>query len=230
MKLRQRNRHTVAHLLECRGAICNRVPFGRGEHQCSALLGDQPGDSQILPLERLQRVEHQNHGLGKTNRAQRVADRELLDLAFDPRPATHPCGIDKADRPLPPGPVYGDCVAGDPGFGTGQQPLFADQTVDQGRFTDIWATDDGEVQRLYRSIRRAAWRRRTLLGRTAPTARKARLTPRHARPKSAPDRRGRAGRLRRLRASVARPSVLLAISTTGLPLRRSQPRNAGRLR
>ena len=75
-----------------------------------------------------------------------------------------PGGVDQADRPFPPGPVNGDCIAGDPGFGTGQQALFADQTVDEGRFADVWTTNDRELQRLYRRIRRHPFRPRTLRG------------------------------------------------------------------
>jgi len=44
---------------------CSPIPFVRRDDDGPAFVGDQVGDRQILPLQRLQRVDHQNDILGK---------------------------------------------------------------------------------------------------------------------------------------------------------------------
>src|SRR3546814_2487174 len=43
-------------------------------------------------------------------------------------------------------PVDGNGIAGDAGFGPGQQALLAQQLVHQGRLADVGPSDDGELQ------------------------------------------------------------------------------------
>ena len=77
MKLGQGGGHPLAQPLQQRRSLRNRIPFARREHQRPSLPGNQPGDRQILSLERLQRIHDENDGLGKADRAQRVADAFL---------------------------------------------------------------------------------------------------------------------------------------------------------
>ena len=46
-----------------------------------------------------------------------------------------------------PSPIERDRVPRDAGLGAGQHPLLADQVVDQGRFADVGAPDDRQLQR-----------------------------------------------------------------------------------
>jgi hypothetical protein len=53
-----------------------------------------------------------------------------------------------AKMPAVPLEFDGDRIAGDAGFGPGQQPIFAEQAVDQRRFAGIGAADNGDPDRL----------------------------------------------------------------------------------
>ena len=57
-------------------------------------LLDEIGERQVLLLERDRGVEQKHHDLGEAHRAQRVSDRELLDLLDDPRLATQSRGVE----------------------------------------------------------------------------------------------------------------------------------------
>ena len=107
---------------------------------------NEPRDRHILAFHWLQRVGHQDHRLGKTDRAQRVPHRELLELALDARLAAQSGGVDEPDRTALPRPIDGDRIAGDPGLGAGQHSLLADHPVDQGGFSDIRPPDNRELQ------------------------------------------------------------------------------------
>src|ERR1700730_1352848 len=61
LQLGKRYRYSVAQSLQYRRGFRDRIPLTRREHQCAPLIADEPGDRQVLPLERLQGVAHQDH-------------------------------------------------------------------------------------------------------------------------------------------------------------------------
>src|SRR5437868_3518716 len=121
-------------------------PFIERQYERAPFVLNEPRDRHILAFHWLQRVGHQDHRLGKTDRAQRVPHRELLELALDARLAAQSGGVDEPDRTALPRPIDGDRIAGDPGLGAGQHSLLADHSVDQGGFSDIRPPDDCELQ------------------------------------------------------------------------------------
>ena len=129
-------------------AVVDEVPFVDGDDQGAALLG-RPGRRSAGPASRRARgVDHQHHHLGEADGAQRVGDRQLLELLLRPWPggACRRCrqSLDRAPRHSQSTAI---AVAGDAGLGAGQQPLLADQRVDQRRLAGVGAADDGEPQR-----------------------------------------------------------------------------------
>src|SRR3984893_2166470 len=74
LQLGKRYRYSVAQSLQYRRGFRDRIPLTRREHQCAPLIADRPGDRQVLPLERLQGVEHQDHRFGKADGAQGGGD------------------------------------------------------------------------------------------------------------------------------------------------------------
>ena len=143
-------------------------------------------------------------------------------------------------------PVDGDGIAGDAGFRAGQQPLLADQRVDQRRLAGIRPADDGDAHRLGLVVGRLRIGIGDVLAdqhrRLAATSRlrlvlsaKTRSSPSAAMIGVAqighalamlgrdrrPARRDRAPRPPACRAWAPRASALLATSTTGLPDRRT---------
>ena len=64
------------------------------------------------------------------------------------RLAAHAGGVEQLYAPAAPVPIDGDGIAGDAGFRAGQQPLLADESVDQRRFAGIRAADDSDAHRL----------------------------------------------------------------------------------
>ncbi len=128
-------------------AIGDEIPPGEGDDDGAALLLDEVGDLEVLLLEGLAGIDGEDHHLGEANGAQRIADGELLQLRLDARLATKAGGIEQAERLAAPGPVDGDGVTGDAGFRAGQQPLLAEDTVDQRRLADVRPADDSDAER-----------------------------------------------------------------------------------
>ena len=147
----------------------------------------------------------EHHDLGEADGAERVADGELLELAVDPRLAAKPGGVEDPEMAVAPAPVDGDRVAGDPGLGAGQQPLLADEAVDQRRLAGIRPPDhgdlDGSAFGVFRLLVLLFVRRR---GRQR-SRRGGRPCPRRARPRSPPARRGRGSRRRARRSPLPVP-------------------------
>ena len=94
-------------------------------------------------------IHDQNNHLGKGDGPDRVAGGQLFQFFMDPRLATQARRIDQTDLLTLKGPVDRDGIAGDPGFGSGQQTLFTDQAVDQGRLASIGTADNGNADWLF---------------------------------------------------------------------------------
>ena len=136
-----------AQALERTGTLFNEVGLAQPDDQRAPLALDQVGDAQILFLERPFRIHQQDHHLGEANGIERVGNGQLFELLLDPGPAPHPCGIVHAEALAVPGQFDRDRIAGDAGLRTGQQPLLAEQAVDQRRLPGIGATDHGDADR-----------------------------------------------------------------------------------
>ena len=134
------------------GLPSHQIPFVDRDHQRAALALDQVGDPQILFLELVLRVHHQHHDFGEADGAQRVRHRELFQLLLDPRAPPQARGVEHAKIPALPVDLDGNGIAGGAGLGAGQQPLLAEQVIDQRRLAGIGTADDGDPDRPLRQI------------------------------------------------------------------------------
>ena len=126
------------------------------DHQRAAFLLDQIGDALVLLLEGVVDVEQHHHHFGKAHGVERVGDRQLLQLLLDARAAAQAGGVVKAEFLPVPVEIDGDGVARGAGFRRGEQPLLADQPVDQRRLAGIGAPDNGDADRMRPPRRRPA--------------------------------------------------------------------------
>ena len=136
----------VIELAGYRFLILNHVPFVNRQDQGPAFLNDHAGDGQVLFFQHRVTVQHQHHDLGKTDGAQRFADRKPLDFLGNPGLAPHAGGIDQLDLAPPIGPGDGNGIPGNARFRAGQHAVIAEQLVDQGGLADIGTADDGQLQ------------------------------------------------------------------------------------
>ncbi len=120
----------------------------RNDHG-AALAFCQIGDAQILLLERDRGVQQYHHDLGKLDRAQPVRHRQLFQLFLHLGLLAHARRVPDAERHAVPDFVQRDCVAGDPGLRPGQQPVLAQNAVDQRRFPGVRAAHDGDLKRAF---------------------------------------------------------------------------------
>ena len=125
----------------------DQVPFVHADHQRAPFALDQIGDAKVLLLERPFRVHQQDHHFGKAYGVERVGDRELFELLLDPGAAAHARGVVNTKLPAVPVDFDRNGVAGDAGLGPRQQPLLAEQPVDQRRFSGIGTPDDRDADR-----------------------------------------------------------------------------------
>ena len=125
--------------------VGHRVPFVDRDDQRPPFVDDMAGDGEILLVEDRLAVQHQDHHLRQPDGVQRVAGRQLLDPVGDLGAAAHARGVDQPDGMAAIGPVDRDGVPGHPGLRAGDDPLIFHQRVQQGRFSDIRASDDREL-------------------------------------------------------------------------------------
>ena len=104
-------------------------------------------------FEPLGRIEQQHDDLGEIDGPARIGNRQFLELVDHAGTLAHAGGVDQADLAglvglgIEPFPVDGDGIAGDPGLGTGQQAVFAQQLVDQRGLAGIGTPDDRQLER-----------------------------------------------------------------------------------
>ncbi len=88
-------------------------------------------------LEPAGRVEQQHHHFGKVDRVTGIGHGQLFKLVGDLGLLAHARRVDQPHRALlaafgiGPFPVDRDRIAGDPGLGPGQQPVFLEEGIDQ---------------------------------------------------------------------------------------------------
>ena len=240
LELRQPVVGLLAQLLHRAGLALDQVPLVHADDDRAAFALDQIGDAQVLLLERRLRIHQQDHHLGEAHRIERVGDRELLELLLDARAPPQPGGV--VDAEVRPRQSTSTAIASRvmPASGPGEQPLLAEQAVDQRRLAGVRPADDARrgSARRRRSVASGSARRRSSCGRCARRARgllrqrraqrivEIGQAPRRARPRSRPARRARAHRPRATPACAARPSLLLATRIAGLPERRTRSAKA----
>ena len=123
----------------------DQIPFVDREHERPPLALDEIGDAQVLLLEPVLRVHHQHDDFGKAHRAQGVGHRELFELLLDARAAAQARGIEHAELASLPVNLHRNGIAGGARLGAGQQPLLAEQLVDQRRLAGVGPADDGDA-------------------------------------------------------------------------------------
>ena len=100
---------------------------------------------RILFLERLFRIHQQHHHFGEANGIEGVGDGQLFELLLDAGATPHASGVVDAEALAVPGQLDRDGVPSNAGFRPRQQPLLAEQAVDQRRFPGIGAADHGNA-------------------------------------------------------------------------------------
>ena len=121
----------VAQLADGARGLFLQVPFIDRDDDGASFLLDQIGDALVLLLEGVFDVEQHHHHLGKAHRIERVGDRKLFQLLVDARAAAQAGGVVDAEFLAVPIEIDRDGVAGGAGLRRGEQPLLADQPVDQ---------------------------------------------------------------------------------------------------
>ena len=145
--LRQCRFEPVGQAAQRGASVFDHVPFVDRDHQGAALVERQPGDGEVLLVEDGLGLDHQDHHMAPADGIDRVRGCQFLHRVGDARAAAQPGGIDQHDRLAAMGGGDGDGVARDAGLGTGEHALLAQQPVDQRRFADIGAADDGDADR-----------------------------------------------------------------------------------
>jgi hypothetical protein len=143
--LRQHPLGVFDEVLEGLLRIGDEVPLGQHEHQATTLALDQVGDLQILGLEGVGGVHHQDHHLGEGDGADRVLRRQPFQLLVDLGLAAQAGGVDQADLASVPFPVDRNGVPGDARLWPDEEAILADQPVDQRGLARVRPPDDGDL-------------------------------------------------------------------------------------
>ena len=139
---------SLAQLADGARGLFLQIPFVDRDDDGAAFLLDQIGDALILLLEGVLDIEQHDHDFGEAHRVERVGDRQLFQLLVDARAAAHAGGVVDAEFLAVPIEIDRDGIARGAGFRRGQQPLLADQPVDQRRLAGIRPSDDGDADRM----------------------------------------------------------------------------------
>jgi len=132
------------------------------DHQRPPLLDHPAGDREILLLGHVGGVEHDDHHVGEPDGVERVGNRGSLELLLDAAAPAHAGGIDQPHRPAAPLPVDTNGVARDARLRPREDPLLADQAVQQGRLADIRPADNRQQQRTFGRVLVLPWTFRRL--------------------------------------------------------------------
>ena len=146
-ELRQRDLEPALQLLEGGLGILHQIPLVDGEDQRAALFLHLAGDGEILLLQQIGGIQHQDHHLGKADGLAGLLARKPFEALHHLAAPAQPRRIHHPHPPAAMRPLHGDRIAGDAGLGTGQEPFFPDQLVDERRLADIGPPDHRELQR-----------------------------------------------------------------------------------
>ncbi len=153
-QLRQQPVGLGAQLLSGEALVLDEIPFVETDDDRPALALGEIGEREILLLEGDRRVEQQNDDLGEAHGAQRVGDGELLQLLHHARLAAQARRVEQLQLAVAPARREADGIAGKAGLGAGQQPLLAEDAIEQRRLAGVGPAEHGDAQRLRRIDRR----------------------------------------------------------------------------
>ncbi len=136
-------------------AVFHRIPFIGRNDQGTAFLNHLSCDGQILLFQHVIGIQHQDHDLCEINRAAGVRSGKALYLFRDTGTLAQTRRIDHAQMLVLPDPIHSYRIPGNPSLRAGQQAVFAQIAVDQGRFPHIRATHNRDLKR---ALRRAGFR------------------------------------------------------------------------
>ena len=131
------------HLLAL--VVVDRVPLVDGQHHGAAAFQDVAGDVGVLVGHALRRVQQQQHDVGRLDGLQGLDHRELLDRLEHLALAAQPGGVDQLELLAVALEGHGDGVARGARQVEGDQALFAQPGVDQGRLADVGPAGDGQL-------------------------------------------------------------------------------------
>ena len=123
----------------------DRIPFIHRQHQGASGLDGETGDMRILIRDFLASVHHQHHHIALFYRLQGFDHREFLYRLEHLAAAAQPCRVDQRIGTAVALERHFDRVARRTRHVEGNDPLFAEQGIDQRAFSDIGAPGDGDA-------------------------------------------------------------------------------------
>ena len=120
------------------------IPLVHSDRQCSARVEHRAQQAGVLVGDSVAGVDDEDHHVGRGNRLQGFDDAEFFDGLRDTAAAAYSGGVD--ERVITPGVSkrHANAVAGGTGDVVSDQPVLAEQTIDERRLADIGSTDDGD--------------------------------------------------------------------------------------
>ena len=103
-----------------------------------------------MALEGNCRIDQHHHDIREFDRTDRVCRRKLLEFVLNIGPLAQARSIEDFHAAAVPGEVDADGISRDAGLGSRQQPLFAENAIDERRLAGIGPPDNSETQRLRR--------------------------------------------------------------------------------
>ena len=196
----------------------NAVPLVDGDDQRAAALGDHAEQARILLRDGVVRVDDADHDVRRIDGLQRLDDAELLDRFLDARAAAHAGSIDQRVATAVALERHEHRIARRARLIERDQPLLAEQSIDERRLADVRPADHGDANVVGTGAIAASSRASQARRARAPSTRARR---RRAPRKSPADRPDRADGTRQPRVDASRPSALFATTMTFLPSLRS---------
>ena len=127
------------------------VPLVHRDDQRAAAFGSQAEQRRILLGDASRGVDDADHDVRLLDRLQRLDDAPFLEVLLDPRPSAHARGVDQHVSVAVPLERDVDRVARRARLVERDQPLLADQAVDERRLADIRPPDDADADRTLRT-------------------------------------------------------------------------------
>ena len=131
--------------------ISSRLSMGMPSHLLTAMISARPrsatmpNKARILLRHRVVRVDDADHDVRRVDGLQRLDDAELLDGFFDARTAAHAGGIDQRIASAVALERHEHRIARRAGLIERDQPLLAQQPIDQRRLADVRPADHGDA-------------------------------------------------------------------------------------
>ena len=123
------------------------VPLVEGDDEGPARVEQVAEEPRVLLGDPLSRVEHQDRDVRRLDGLERLDGAQLLDHVGDARAAPEPRRVDEHEPP--PAPLEGNehAVARRPRGIVGDDPVLAEETVDEGGLAGVGPADDRDPHR-----------------------------------------------------------------------------------